>query len=57
MGKDIGRIYKHIQSQLSTSSLKAPVISSSEPQTFSSIELTKTSVPSATDKHLNNYVL
>ena len=57
MGKDIGKIYKHSQSQLSTSSLKAPVSSSSEPQTSSAIELTTTSVPSATDKHQNNYVL
>ena len=57
MGKDIGRIYKHSQYQLSTSSLKAPVSSSSEPQTSSAIELTTTSVPSATDKHQNNYVL
>ena len=30
MGKDIGQIYKSSQSQLSTSSLKAPVSSSSD---------------------------
>ena len=57
MGKDIGRIYKHSQYQLSTSSLKAHVSSSSEPQTYSAIELTTTSIPSATDKHQNNSVL
>ena len=51
----MGRIYKHSQHQLSTSSLKAPVSSSSEPQTPSSIKLTTTSIPSATDKHQNNY--
>ena len=54
MGKDIGQIYKHSQSQLSTSSLKAPVSSSSEPQTSSAIELTTTSVASETDKHQKN---
>ena len=57
MGKDIGQIYKRGQSQLSTSSLKAPVISSSDPQISSAIELTTTSVPSVRDKNLNNYVL
>ena len=57
MGKDIGKIYKHNQSQLSTLALKAPGSSSSEPQTYSAIELTTTSVFSATDKHQNNYVL
>ena len=57
IGKDIGRIYKHSQYQLSTSSLKAHVSSSSEPQISSTIELTTKSVPSATDKHQNNFVL
>ena len=57
MGKEIGQIYKHSQSQLSTSSTKAPVGSFSEPRTFSAIKLTTTSVPSITDKHQNNYVL
>ena len=57
MGKDIGRIYKHSQYQLLTSSLKAPVSSYSDSQTYSAIELTTTSFPSATDKHQNNYVL
>ena len=57
MGKDIGKVYKHSQSQLSTSSLKEPVSSSSAPQTSSAIERTKTSVPSVTDKNQNNYVL
>ena len=50
MGKDIGRIYKYIQSQLSTLSLKAPVSSSSDPQTITAIKLTTTSLPSVTDK-------
>ena len=57
MGKEIGLIYKHSQSQLSTSSIKAPVSLSSEPQTFSAIKLTTTSVPSITEKHQKNYVL
>ena len=57
MEKDIGRIYKHSQSQLSTSSLKAPVSSSSEPQKLLAIELITTSVPASTDKHQNNYAL
>ena len=57
MGKDIGKVYKHGQSQLSTSSTKAPVSSFSEPQTFSAIKLTTTSAPSITDKYLNNSVL
>ena len=51
MGKDIGRIYKHSQSQLSTSSIKAPVSSSSEPQNFSAVKLKTNYVPSITDKH------
>ena len=50
MGKDIGRIYKYSQSQISTFSLKAPVSSSSDPQTSSAIKLTTTSVPYVTDK-------
>ena len=57
MGKGIGRIYKHSQSQLSTLSLKTPVSSSYYSQTSSSIELTTTYVTSVTDKHQNNYVL
>ena len=57
MGKDIGKIYKHSQSQLSTLSLKTHVSSSSEPQTSSAIKLTTTSVPSVRDKNQNNYVL
>ena len=57
MAKDIGKNYKHSQSQLSTSSLKAPVSSSSDPLTSSAIELTTTSVPSVRDKNQNNYVL
>ena len=46
MGKDIGHIYKHSQSQISTPSIKAPFISYSASQTSSSIELTITSVSS-----------
>ena len=57
MGKDIGRIYKHSQSQISTSSFKAPVSLSSYPQTSSSIELTTMSVPFFRDKNQNNSVL
>ena len=57
MGKDISRIYKPSQSQLSTLSIKAPVSSSLEYQTSSAIKLTTTSVPSITDKNQNNYVL
>ena len=56
MGKDIGQINKHSQSQLSTSSIKAPVSSSSEPQIFSAIELTTSSVPSIIDKHQKNLI-
>ena len=57
MGKYIGQIYKHSQSQISTSSLKTPVSLSSEPQTSPAIELTIMSIPSVTDKNRNNYVL
>ena len=57
MGKDIGQIYKHSQSQLSTFPIKTPVSSSSEPQTSSAIELTTTSVPSVTDKNQKKSVL
>ena len=57
MGKDIRQIYKYSQSQLSTSSLKAPVSSSSDPQTSSAIELLTTPVPSVKDKNQNDSVL
>ena len=57
MEKDIGRIYKHSQYQISTFLSNAPVSSSSEPQISSAIELTTTCVPSATDKHQNNSIL
>ena len=57
MGKYIGIIYKHSQSQLSKFSFNAPVSSYSDPQTSSAIELTTTSVPYITDKNQNNYVL
>ena len=57
MGKDIGRIYKHVQSQLSITSIKEPVISSLASQTSSSIELTITSVSSVIDKKQTNFVL
>ena len=57
MGKDIGWIYKHSQSKISTLSLNTPVSSSSEPQKSLGIELTTTSVPSVTDKHQKNSVL
>ena len=57
MGKYIGQIYKHIQSQLSTSSLNKPVSPYSDPQTSSAIELKITSISSVTDKKQNNSVL
>ena len=57
MGKDIGRICKKSQSQLSTFSIKAPVSSSSSTQTSSAIKLTATYVPYIIDKHQNNSVL
>ena len=57
MGKDIGRIYKHSQSQLSTLPLKAPVILSSDFQKSSYIELTTKSVPYVKDKNQNNFIL
>ena len=57
MGKYIGQIYKHGQSQISTLTLKTPVSSSSEPQTSLAIKLTTTSVASITEKNQNNYVL
>ena len=52
MGKDIRQIYKHIQSKLSTLSLKAPVSSSSPPQTSKT-----TSIPSVREKNQSNSVL
>ena len=57
MGKYIGQIYKHSQSQLSTSSLKALVHSYLASLTSSSSEITTTSVPSVRDKKQNNSVL
>ena len=56
MGKEIGRISKHGQSQLSTFSPKTPVSSSYYHQTSSDIELTTMYVPSVRDKHQNNSV-
>ena len=55
MGKDIGKIYKHSQYELSTLSLKTPVSSPSEHQTSPAIELTTKSIPSVTDTHQNNF--
>ena len=57
MNKVIGRIYKHSQSQLSTFSITATVISSSEYQTSPVIKSTTTYVPSIIYKHQNNSVL
>ena len=57
MGQDIGQIYKHSQSQLSTSLFKAPVCSSLASHTSSSIESTTASIPSVGDKKHNNYFL
>ena len=56
MGKDIGLIHKHSQSQLSTPSVKAHVPSYLAAQTPLSIELTTTSVPSVKDKKQTNSV-
>ena len=52
MEKDKGWIYKHSQSQLSTLSIKGPVILSLASQTSFSIELTITSVPYVRDKNV-----
>ena len=57
MGKDIGQNFKHSQSQLSTISIKEPVLSSSDSSTSYSIELTITSVSSVIDKKQTNSVL
>ena len=57
MGKYIGRIYKHGQSQLSNLSLKVPVCPYLASQASFSIELTRTYVPSVRDKNQNNSVL
>ena len=56
MGKDIGKFYKHSQYQISTPSIKAPVISYLASQTSSSIVLTINSVPSVRDKKQTNSV-
>ena len=50
MGRDIGQLYKHSQSHLSTFPLKAPDSSSSDPQKSPAIELSTTHVPIVTDK-------
>ena len=55
--KPLDEIKKYSQSQISTSSLKAPVSSSSAPQSSLAIELTTMSVPSVRYKNQNNYVL
>ena len=55
--KTLNKMFKRGQYQLSTPPIKALISSSSEPQTFSAIKLTTTSVPSIRDKHQNNYVL
>ena len=57
MGKEIGQIYKYSKSQFSFSSLKAPLSSSSDPQTSGAIELATTSVPSVRNKNQNSSVL
>ena len=56
MGKDIGKIHRHSQSQLSTSSFKAHFRSSSASQISLSIKLTTTFVPSVREKKAENYV-
>ena len=50
MGKDIGLIYKHSQSQISALPIKATIILYSASQISSYIELTVTSVSSVIDK-------
>ena len=50
MGKDIGRIYKHGQYQISTLSIKEIVISYSDSQTLSSIESKITPASSVIEK-------
>ena len=57
VGKYIGQIYKHNPYQISNSSFKAPVCSSSDYQTSSSIKLTTTYVSSVRYKKQNNSVL
>ena len=57
MGKAIGRIDKHGQSQVSTQSIKEPVLSCSAYETSSSTVLTKTLVSSDIDKEQTNSVL
>ena len=57
MGKDIGRIYKHIQFKISTTSIKKPFFSSSYSQTSSSIDSTRTCVYSIIEKDQIDYVL
>ena len=50
MGKAIGQINKHGQYQISTMSIKEPVLPSSDYQTPSCTELTRTLVSSIIDK-------
>ena len=57
MGKYIGKFYKCGQSQLSTPSIKASVISYLASQTSSSIEFTIHSILSVIDKKQTNSVL
>ena len=57
MGKAIGKICQHRQSQLSTLSIKEPVLSYSASQTSSSTSLTRTLVSSVIDKKQTNSVL
>ena len=55
MGKYIGQIYKHGQSQLSTPLIKSPILSYSDSQTSSFIEFTITSVPFVIEKEKNQF--
>ena len=57
MGKNIGKIYKYNQPQLSISSLKAPINLSSDIQASPAIKLITTSIPYVRDKYQINYVL
>ena len=53
MGKEIGRFYKNNPSELSTATLKKPILLSSDSQTSSASNSTQTSISSRLDnKHI-----
>ena len=57
MGKDIGRFYRHSQSQLSTPSIKKTTLSSLAYQTSSSVKSTITYLSYIIDKEKTDSVL